>query len=270
MVKGLSFVLENAGSVEVLTPEQEKQVVNRIVEQDCQESRVELFNANLKLAAKISRELTFQESLADDIFNEACIGLWQATGKYDPLRGVKFTSFSGMIMRSAILNFILTQSKTIRIPQKRQAEIKRVRKFIEDFFEEYNAEPTSQHISDSLSLSLNKVNVAKSHTNCNLSFDKKYDNGNELLDIFYESQNEESNLKDLQNQIKRSFRELTEKERVVILKRYGLGGGESLKLREIGDILNMTKQRVDQISSQALGKIKKSFINNGIRSLEYI
>jgi RNA polymerase sigma factor (sigma-70 family) len=202
MVQIPLFILKNVGSIEVLSPEQEKQITEKIAKENCEESKNKLFNSNLKLALKISREKTFQDSYAEDVFNEACIGLWEAVSKYDASKGFRFSTYAAFLMRS--------------------------------------------------------------------SLDKNFESSNDFYDSFSQHQEEDFNLSDLQQQIKKSFSELTEKEQLVVSKRFGLDGGDELIYSQIGRMLNLTKQRIEQINKSALDKVRKSFINNGVKSLEYI
>ena len=270
MSKVSSFVIKNVDSIEVLSPEQEKQIVTKIAKENCEESKNKLFNSNLKLATKIARERTFQDSHEDDIFNEACIGLWEAVNKYDVSKGYKFTTYAAFLMRAKICNFISAKTKPVHMYQKAQALLKKVKQFVEDFYEEHGTEPTAKKIAESLNVRLDSVEVLLNHIGPMVSFDKKFETSNDFYDIFCQNEEETFNLSDLQQQIKNSFSELTEKERIVVSKRFGLDGEDQLRYSQIGKILNVTRQRIEQINKSALDKIKKSFINNGVNSLEYI
>ena len=270
MSKVSSFVIKNVDSIEVLIPEQEKQIVTKIAKENCEESKNKLFNSNLKLAIKIARERTFQDSHEDDIFNEACIGLWEAVNKYDVSKGYKFTTYAAFLMREKICKFISAKTKPVYMYEKAQGLLKKIKQFVEDFYEEHGAEPTAKKIAESLNVRLDSVEVLLNHIGPMVSFDKKFEASNDFYDIFCQNEEETFNLSDLQQQIKNSFSELTEKERIVVSKRFGLDGEDQLRYSQIGKILNVTRQRIEQINKSALDKIKKSFINNGVNSLEYI
>ena len=271
MSKASSFVIKNVDSVEVLNPEQEKEIVNKIAKENCEQSKNKLFNGNLKLVTKIARERTFQDLHEDDIFNEACIGLWEAVNKYDASKGYKFSTYASSLIKAKIYNFTSVKTKLVHIKyQNAQARLKKIKQFVQDFHEEHRAKPTAKKIAKSLDLRLESVEVLLNHIGPMVSFDKKFESSNNFYDIFCRNEKETFDLNDLQQQIKNSFSELTEKERLVVSKRFGLDGEDQLRYNQIGKILNVTKQRIEQINKSALDKIKKSFINNGVKSLEYI
>lgn len=270
MVQIPLFILKNVGSIEVLSPEQEKQITEKIAKENCEESKNKLFNSNLKLALKISREKTFQDSYAEDVFNEACIGLWEAVSKYDASKGFRFSTYAAFLMRSKIYDFVCVKAKMIRMDHKTLSRLKKIKEFVNNFYDEHGTEPTAVKITKSLDIRLESVEVLLNHIGPISSLDKNFESSNDFYYSFSQHQEEDFHLSDLQQQIKKSFSELTEKEQLVVSKRFGLDGGDELIYSQIGRMLNLTKQRIEQINKSALDKVRKSFINNGVKSLEYI
>ena len=248
MVQIPLFILKNVGSIEVLSPEQEKQITEKIAKENCEESKNKLFNSNLKLALKISREKTFQ----------------------DASKGFRFSTYAAFLMRSKIYDFVCVKAKMIRMDHKTLSRLKKIKEFVNSFYDEHGTEPTAAKITKSLDIRLESVEVLLNHIGSVSSLDKNFESSNDFYDSFSQHQEEDFNLSDLQQQIKKSFSELTEKEQLVVSKRFGLDGGDELIYSQIGRMLNLTKQRIEQINKSALDKVRKSFINNGVKSLEYI
>jgi len=255
-----------------LTKEQEQKLAAKIDQLDCEESKNILFESNLRLVLSIARKYSFDSQHEDDLFNEGCIGLWQAVESFKPI-GFRFSSFASHKINSKILAFLAKRSKTVYIPVASFQILRKIKNYIRDFVDNYGHEPTCKQISEDLDISLHKVELLCNSCDAKVSFDKKFENqdSNSFYDIFVNEENSNKiNLNELQSQIIESMKILTEKERMVIEKRFGINSNSELRFKEIGSMLGLTKQRVEQINKIALDKLKKAFVNNGVNSLEYI
>lgn len=255
-----------------LTQEEENELVGKIKNEDCEKSKLKLFHSNLDLVCKIARRHTFSEEYREDIFNEACIGLWDAIAKYEP-RGNRFGSYARLIISSKIIRFLSKHSRTVRIPEAAYCKFKKIANVIEQFSNKNGYRPSAIQLSDLTGINLNTVEILLDGCQGKLSLDKEIrDDDSETFHnlVFDDDYMNDIALHDLQERIKESFHSLTEKEQTVISKRFGLNGEKELKFRQIGEILNLTKQRVEQINRQAIEKIKVNFVNKGVVSSEYV
>jgi len=263
--------IKNKIQEDLLSQEEEVELAKNIQEKNCQESKEILFNSNLKLVSKLANKYSYSSEYAEDLFNEGCVGLWNAVLSYKPI-GAKFSSFAHYLIVSKICKYLNKNSRTVYIPAYSYNRLKTLNKIKQDFISENGCHPTPQQLSDISGIRLSEVEQLTDLCGSKVSFDKNFDDSEEnLYDIFYEEESFSStNLQDLKKQIIEACCELTEKERLVVEKRFGINCDKALKFKEIGQILGLTKQRAEQINSIALAKMKNTLTNKGIKDLQYI
>jgi len=255
-----------------LSKDREQELAFKINEESCLKSKNELFESNLRLVLSITKKYSFKTEYEDDIFNEGCVGLWEAVESFKPI-GFRFSSFASHKINFKILSFLAKNAKTVYIPVASFRILRKIKNYINEYVETHGHEPSCKQISEDLDIKLEKIELLCNSCDSKLSFDKKFNEDEEgsLYDTFTEeASSNKSNLDELQKHIQQAMESLTEKEKLVISKRYGINNDNSAKFKEIGKTLGLTKQRAEQINRLALDKLKKSFVITGINSPEYV
>lgn len=220
---------------EPLTAEKEVELAERIKEGD-KEAEHELIKANLKFVVSVAKRYMNQGLSLGDLINEGNLGIIKAAKRYDHTRGFKFISYAVWWIQQSILQSLNDNARTIRIPNNVLAKI----------YSKEN-EPTED------------LDIPR----CTSIHDKINEDGGELLDLIEEPQEEEFDPDDrIKEELMKALSILTDRERSVIIYYYGLDPDFTpMTLDGIGDMFDITKERVRQIKVRALRKLRYNSSN---------
>ena len=247
----------------LLTPDEEKDLGRRIHEGE-KEALQTLVESNLRFVVSFSKKYRGWGLSFQDLINEGNIGLIEAAKRFDPNKGVKFITYAVWWVRQAIIHALSEQGGPFRIPQKQANLLYNIHKTIAAMTPLLERVPTAGEVAEELDVPQENVEVLMQAETEDLPLESTSDDDSDfqLLDKIEQftmppvDQNlmEESFKKLLSGMLK----DLDEKERQVLVLRFGLNGGEPHTLKEVGDQLGLSRERIRQIETQALKKLKHS------------
>lgn len=249
---------------QMITAEEEVELSVRIRQGDT-DALERLVVANLRFVISVAKQYQNQGLSFPDLINEGNVGLVKAASKFDETRGFKFISYAVWWIRQSIIQAISEQTRTVRLPLNRLSSINKISKAIPYLEQQFEREPTDAELANFLEIREDEVKQANDVKKRQVSFDKPIvHDGNSEATLYEVIQNsntpspdnivmKESN----EQNISRALKKLTEKEAEIISLTYGLNNIEAQTLYDIALKFNMSSERVRQIRSGALSKLKR-------------
>jgi RNA polymerase primary sigma factor len=260
--QSLEKYLQEIGKVELITPEEEVKLAERIKQGD-QRALDRLTKANLRFVVSVAKQYQNQGLSLPDLINEGNLGLIKAAQRFDETRGFKFISYAVWWIRQSILQSLAEQSRIVRLPLNKVGLTNRINKAYSQLEQEYEREPSAEELAEVLELEIDEVSSTLGMSTRHVSMDSPLSDGedNTLMDVMHnpnaESTDEELDHKQsLQTEIDRSLKTLTERQQEVIRYFFGIGVDHPLSLEDIGERFNLTRERVRQIKDKAISKLK--------------
>lgn len=254
--------LQEIGKIKLLKKEEEFDLAKNM-QQGCEISKQALSVANLRLVVSIAKKYTGRGILFLDLIQEGNMGLIRAVEKFDYTKGYKFSTYATWWIRQAITRSIADQSRTIRVPVHMVETINKIRKASRKLFQELSRKPSDKEIADFCELSIDKVEEIKKISQQPLSLEGPLgdEEGHSIVefvedDTFQLAQDEMSR-ESLRQVLDEVIDELTEREARVLRLRFGFEDGKVRTLEEVGWIYQVTRERIRQIESKALAKLRQ-------------
>ncbi len=257
----LDKYLQEIGREELVSPEEEVELAQRIRKGD-QEALEKLTRANLRFVVSVAKQYQNQGLSLPDLINEGNLGLIKAAEKFDETRGFKFISYAVWWIRQSILQALAEQSRIVRLPLNQVGSLNKINKALGKFEQENERQPSTDELAEMIDVPKDKIadtlRVSGRHVSVDAPFVEGEDNS--LLDVL---PNDDSPSADrgltnesLSTEIERALQILTGREREIIKSFFGIGCQE-MTLEEIGERLDLTRERVRQIKEKAIRKLKK-------------
>ena len=265
-VATLRRYLKEIGRYPPLDHEREIELARRIHEGD-EDALRELVESNLRFVVAYSKRYRNPNVPFLDLIHEGNLGLIQAAKKYDPSNeghDVKFITYAVWWVRQAILHALAEHAGSFRLPQKQANTLYRMERIRSLLGERFGRAPTDEELSEELGISINDVRVLTRASRSSLSLNEPVDaNGDsELGDLLEQTGIPDTDELLLRESFSRALgdalAELPERERQVLELRFGLIDDQPKTLREIGEIMDLSRERVRQIESRALNKLRRS------------
>lgn len=262
-IKSLDKYLQDICSEELLTPEEEVQLAQRIKAGD-QAALDKLTRANLRFVVSVAKQYQNQGLSLPDLINEGNVGLIKAAKRFDETRGFKFISYAVWWIRQSILQAIAENSRIVRLPANQLGALNKLKKEMSKLEQEMERPPSEEELAERVDLPEDKIKSILGISGRHISIDAPLvaDEDTNFVDVLPNEDTpptDDALMKEsLSLEIERSLATLTEYEREVIKMYFGIGMPHPLSLDEIAMKFNLTRERVRQIKEKGLKRLKNS------------
>ncbi len=248
----------------LLTKEQEQQLAQRVKRGDT-EAFETLVASNLSFVVKVASEYRNLGLPLEDLLNEGNLGLIEAARRYDPSKGTKFITYAIWWIRKSILKALAEQVNLVRVPTYQMKKVKELRETEHALRKELGRTPERHEIGERLAVSVKKVDQTLQVNARELSIDdtvgkeKKTPVSDYLVDQDTDTPEDRLLRTEGTGLVAEALQHLSDQECVVIKHRFGIDGSPILTLKEIGEKMGVSRERVRQIETQAKLRLRRMF-----------
>jgi RNA polymerase primary sigma factor len=257
----LQLFLREAGRHPLLTAAQEVEL-SKLIERGDMQAKQRMIQSNLRLVVSIAKNYRNQGLPFLDLIQEGTLGLIRAVEKFDWRRGYKFSTYATWWIRQAVARALADKARTIRMPVHIVERLQKLNKAERLLWTQLGREPTLEEIADEASLPIEQAREVKAAAHASTSLDQPVgDTDDAVFGDFVAgdgpSPDEQVEVLLRSQALARALTALSDRERQVLILRYGLDNSDPRTLEEIGRSLNLTRERVRQIEGQALKRLAR-------------
>jgi RNA polymerase nonessential primary-like sigma factor len=261
--------LNEIGFVPLLTADEEKHFA-RLTQQGDEAARKRMIESNLRLVVKIARRYLHRGMTLLDLIEEGNLGLMRAVEKFDPERGFRFSTYATWWIRQTIERAIMNQARTIRLPIHVVKDLNGCLRAARELTQQLDHEPSTREIATRLDKPAREVarllglNERVSSMDVPLGPDSDASMVDTIADDVCRDPSEQLQEDLVHDSIAQWLDQLTEKQREVVSRRFGLLGHDSCTLEEVGREIGLTRERVRQIQVEALKRLRRVLEREGL------
>ena len=253
--------------------EEEKELAIRIREGD-RAARDELVQANLLFVISIAKKYQNRGLTLAELISAGNMGLMTAVDRFDPARGFKFISYAVWWIRQSILQSLAEDVRTVHLPLNKVNLLHKISKMSQQLSGKHREEPDLEEIAAALDVSVEEIRETVLSGRKVYSLDKEFEEDDErslmktLVDARQKAPDANILCTDTQAQLESVLNSLDQRERRIVQLYFGLDGNEPLTLEQIGDLMNLTRERIRQIKERAFSKLRHPSRHSDLRTLE--
>jgi RNA polymerase primary sigma factor len=248
--------------IPLLTLEEEVELAQRIKQGD-HLALEKLVKANLRFVVSVAKQYHHSKVPLNDLINEGNLGLIKAAKMFDETKGFKFISYAVWWIRQSIMQALAEHSRLVRIPANKIGELSKINQAVSTMEQHFEREPTIEELADFLKINVDDIKSANTASIRQSSLDAPFedDESGSLLDVLANpdaspADNGLENTDSLRVELERLLSTLTEREREIIRRFFGIGFEYNQSLEDIAANLGLTRERVRQIKETALKKLR--------------
>ncbi|HVO75652.1 MAG TPA: RNA polymerase sigma factor RpoD/SigA [Ignavibacteriaceae bacterium] len=261
--QSLDQYFADIGKIKLITPDEEVELAVKIRNGDAN-ALEKLIKANLRFVISIAKMYQNQGLSLSDLINEGNIGLIKAASRFDETRGFKFISYAVWWIRQGITSAIADQTRVIRLPLNRIAALSKLNKAYKVLEQQNETEPTFDQLAEFLEMEHDEVAITLQTSSRSLSLDAPIqfndENKNNLLDLVSDAGQDAPDKslmsESLEKEVEIFLGTLDKKEAEIIRLYFGIGNKRGATLEEIGEIFDLTRERIRQLKEKALKKLR--------------
>ena len=274
-ISTINLYCQQIAKIPLLTHDEEIELGKKVLEGD-KDAQNKLIEANLRLVVYLARKYTTNQSMSLlDLIQEGNFGLMEAAQRYDYTKGFRFSTYATWWIRQAISKALVDNSRTIRMPAHAVDEMNKITKATNKLYQNLGRAPTLDEVALDMGIEADKIAELQNISKMPISLDYVVgdENDTDISDLvadpnmvtpeqYAKKESEKAAILDVLDT-------LDNKEKAVIVRRYGLDDGRVKTLEEIGKNLGLTRERVRQIETKAMRKLRQPIRSNAIRNILY-
>ena len=266
--------LQQIGKIPLLTFEEEMKIAKEIKENDSASAKEKLVNANLRLVVSIAKKYIGRGLSFLDLIQEGNLGLIKAAEKFDYTKGYKFSTYATWWIQQSITRGIADKSRIIRLPVHMIETLGKIKKATFDLSIELGRMPNKEEIAERVGITTSKLGQLLKSAQGTISIEtpaNQKDDSSKIADYIVDETDSTPDTKvthdNLLDDVRKILDQLNQKEKDVLILRYGLDdNGQKKTLDEIGNRYGVSRERIRQIETRAISKLKKLCRNQNLNS----